>query len=181
MLNIKLNNFITSLLNRVRKNKLFFQNLTYLSLLEGINVIVPLITLPYLLRVLGKETYGLLIFAQAIITYLAIFQNFGLNTLAIKEISIYRDSKEELSSIVSSIFILKGFLFLSSLIILLGLVHFFSIFQGQELLLFLTMWVCLIDFIFPKWYFQGIEKMKYITYVNSISKLVILVLIFTLI
>ncbi len=176
-----MNNFITSLLKKVKKNKLFFQNLTYLSLLEGINVLVPLITLPYLLRVLGKETYGLIIFAQAIIMYLAIFQNFGLNTLAIKEISIYRDSKEELSSIVSTIFILKGFLFLSSLIILWGLVHFFSIFQEQELLLFLTMWVCLIDFIFPKWYFQGIEKMKYITYVNAISKLVILVLIFTLI
>ncbi len=181
MLNRKLNIFITSLLNKVRKNKLFFQNLTYLSLLEGINILVPLITLPYLLRVLGKETYGLIIFAQAIIMYLAIFQNFGLNTLAIKEISIYRDNKEELNSIISNVFILKGLLFLSSLVILWMLVYFFPIFHEQRLLLFLTMWVCLVDFIFPKWYFQGIEKMKYITYVNAISKLVILILIFTII
>lgn len=152
-----------------------------MSILEGVNVLVPLIILPYLLHILGKEIYGLIIFAQATVSYLVILQNFGLNTLAVKEISINRDNKIKLNGIVSSIFVFKGILFFTSFIILWFVISLFSIFKGHEVLLFLTMYMCLADFIFPKWYFQGIEKMKYITYLSILSKVIILALIFTFI
>lgn len=174
-------NYISSIFDKIKNNRSLLKNLTYLSLLQGINVLVPIVTLPYLLLVLGKDTYGLLIFAQALIYYLVLLQNFGLNTLAIKEASINRDNKSKLSTIVSGVFLLKGVLFISSLVILWLVIQFFPELKKNEDLLFLTMWMCLLDFIFPKWYFQGIEKMKYITYINTISKVVIVVLIFTLI
>lgn len=172
---------ISWLKNTIEKNNLFFQNLTYLSILEIFNVLVPIITLPYLLRTLGKEMYGLVIFAQAIIYYLAVFQNFGLNTFAVKEASIHRDNSSKMSSLFSNVLIFKTILFICSLAIVFLLVSISSELRELSDLLFLTMWLCLYDLLFPKWYFQGIEKMKYITYLNGASKVIIVILIFTLI
>ncbi len=180
-LNIKLNERISNFIDLFKRNNLFLKNLSYLSILEGVNVLVPLIILPYLLHILGKEIYGLIIFAQATVSYLAILQNFGLNTLAVKEISINRNNKIKLNGLVSSVFVFKGILFFTSFIILWFVISLFSIYKGHEVLLFLTMYMCLADFIFPKWYFQGIEKMKYITHLSILSKVIILVLIFSFI
>jgi PST family polysaccharide transporter len=53
--------------------------------------------------------------------------------------------------------------------------------QGYEMLFYLTMWLCLYDFIFPIWYFQGIEQMKYITYLTLVSRLFFFCMIFLVI
>lgn len=76
---------------------------------------------------------------------------------------------------------LKGFLFIISLLILWFVIFLIPSFKNYESLLFLTMWLCIFDFIFPRWYFQGVEKMKYITYIHFVSKMIVLILIFTLI
>ena len=142
---------------------------------------MPLITYPYLIRVLGEETYGLVIFAQAVVGYLLILVQFGFNISATKEISIYRNNKKKLSEIVSSVLLIKSGLFILSAAILSLLILIIPKLHDYKTLFFLTLWLCLYDIIFPIWYFQGIEKMKYITYITLISRLTFLVLIFVLI
>lgn len=173
-----MNNQYKNFTNKVKEHKILLQNFSYLSALQIFNLILPLITYPYLIRVLGKETYGLVVFAQAIVAYLVLLVNFGFNISATREISIYRDDKEKLSEIVSSILIIKGTLFLFSCIIMGVLVMVIPQAQGYENLFLLSLWACLYDVIFPMWYFQGIEQMKYITYISLISRLVFLALIF---
>jgi PST family polysaccharide transporter len=131
--------------------------------------------------VLGRETFGLVIFAQAIVGYLVILVSFGFNISATKEVSIYRDNKEKLSEIVSSVLIIKVLLFFVSIIILIPLVIFIPEAKTYLSLFVLTMWMCIYDVIFPIWYFQGIEKMKYITYITLLSRLFFLFLIFLMI
>ncbi|MFT5673856.1 MAG: O-antigen/teichoic acid export membrane protein [Polaribacter sp.] len=159
------------MLNTDRLNSPFFKNLTNLSIVEFINIAVPFIILPYLLRVIGKEYYGLVIFAQAVISYFLILQNFGINTYAVKEVSLIKNNKRKLNSLVSNVFVFKIALFFFSFLLLFLLVSVFPYFKEIKLLLFLTMWICFFDVIFPKWYFQGLERMKYITYVFVVSKL----------
>jgi PST family polysaccharide transporter len=145
-------------------------------------MLVPLATFPYLIRVLGKETYGLVIYAQVVVSYLQIIVNFGFNTSAIKEISLYRDNKSMLNEVVSSIFIIRGLLFLLSAFILSVLIFILPQARDHKLLFALSMWACFYDFIFPVWYFQGVEKMKYITYLTLISRRsIFIVLVFVLI
>lgn len=144
-------------------------------------MLVPLVTFPYLIRVLGKETYGLVIYAQVVVSYLQIIVNFGFNTSAIKEISIYRDNKPKLNEVVSSIFIIRGMLFLLSVILLGVIILILPEARDHKLLFAISLWACFYDFIFPIWYFQGIEKMKYITYLTLISRSIFLVLVFVLI
>jgi O-antigen/teichoic acid export membrane protein len=172
---------IKSIREKIRPYRILLRNFSYLSALQVFNLLLPLITYPYLIRVLGKETYGLVVFAQAIIGYLLILVGFGFNISATKEVSIHRDDQDKLSEIVSSVLILKSGLLLVSLIILSVLVFFIPQATGYKDLFFLTMWMCLYDVIFPIWYFQGIEKMKYITWITLTSRLTFLALIFVLI
>jgi PST family polysaccharide transporter len=146
--------------------------------LQVFNLLIPIATYPYLIRVLGKETYGVIVFSQAIIGYLVILVAFGFNTSATKDVSIHRNDINKLSEIVSSVLIIKGILLLISFVLLSIALYFIPQAHSYYTLFFLTMWLAVYDFIFPVWYFQGIEKMKYITYLTLISKLTFLGLIF---
>jgi PST family polysaccharide transporter len=163
---------------KVSQYNTLIENFGYLSALQVFNMILPLITYPYLIKVLGKETYGLIAFAQAVIDYLTILVGFGFNISATKEVSINRENKDKLNEIVSSILILKCLLVILSFIILGVLLIIIPQAHGYEVLFMLCMWTCLYDIIFPIWYFQGIEQMKYITYITLISRLTFLGLIF---
>lgn len=144
-------------------------------------MLIPLITYPYLIRVLGKETYGLVVFAQAIVGYLLILVSFGFNISATREISVHRDNKSKLSEIVSSVLIIKGFFFILAFLILAILLFVIPKANDYKALFLISMSICLYDVIFPIWYFQGIERMKYITFITLFSRLVFLGLIFILI
>ncbi|MES2397287.1 MAG: oligosaccharide flippase family protein [Bacteroidota bacterium] len=172
---------IDKIIQKAKTHKSIIENFSYLSALQVFNMILPLITYPYLISVLGKETYGLVIFAQAIIGYLLILVNFGFNISATREISIHRDNQVKLNEIISSILIIKGILFFCSLIILSVLMYILPQAHGVKILFYLSMYLCLYEWIFPVWYFQGIEKMKYITFITLISRLIFLALIFLLI
>jgi len=142
---------------------------------------LPLITYPYLIRVLGIEMYGLIVYVQAIMGFLVIIIGFGFNISATKEVSIHRNNLHKLSEIVSSVIIIKGILFLLVIVLLSLSILIIPKAKGYETLIFLTLWMCLYEVVFPIWYFQGTEQMKYITYITMISRLTFLGLIFVLI
>jgi len=158
--------------------KKILENLFSLSSLQIANYIIPLITLPYLVRVLGPEKFGLTSFAQAFILYFIFLVDFGFNFSATKEISINRQDSCRVSEIFSSIFLIKFLIMLLSFLIFLIIISTVSIFRIEfsfYLLNFLTVvgWI-----IFPQWYFQGIEKMKFIALVNFLAKLIFTIAIF---
>jgi O-antigen/teichoic acid export membrane protein len=161
--------------------KVLVSNFSYLAVLQMITLLVPIITLPHLFRVLGDTTWGIVVFAQSVALYLGILVSFGFNISATKDISIHREDTSKISEIVSSVFILKAALFIVSLLIITILIYTIPFFQDYKLLFLLSMWFCLYEFVFPIWYFQGLEKMKYITLINLGSRFIFLILIFVLI
>lgn len=172
-----INNFI----QKITKYKILIENFSSLTLFQLLNLTIPLVTYAYLIRVLGIDKYGLVVFAQTVVGYLLILVQFGFNISATKEISLYRDSKEKLSEIVSSVLIIKTVLLVLSLLILTFMVFFIPYAKDFKMLFFLSMWICLYDLIFPVWYFQGIEKMRYIAYITLVSRLIFVSLIFFLV
>jgi O-antigen/teichoic acid export membrane protein len=162
----------------IKNNRNVINNFGYLSILQLINILLPLATYPYLIRILGAELYGTVIFAQAIITYFSLLVNFGFNITATNEVAKHSNDKTKLSEIVSSIFLIKFFLSIISFIFLLFSLFFFSSLNDIRLLILISFSAVFYELLFPVWYFQGVDKMKYITLLVASSRLFFTVLIF---
>ena len=102
-------NLLQSLFNRKFSNEIqrVISNFGYLTALQILNLFIPLVIFPYLIDVLGKENYGLVIYSQAIVFFLLILVIFGFNITATKEVSLHRNNTSKLNEIVSSVFLLR--------------------------------------------------------------------------
>lgn len=161
----------------IYRYKTLIENFGYLTLLQICNLLIPLVTYPYLINTLGKNLYGVIIYSQAIVSYLAIFVNWGFNISATKYISINREDSKKINEIVSVVYIVKTLL----LIIVFGflfLIFLFPEIREYKLLYIFSMWQCIYECLFPIWFFQGIEKMKYIAIFSFIGRVVFILLIF---
>ena len=159
-------------------NKRIFSNFVSLSFLQGANLILPLITFPYLVRVLGVDKYGLILFAQAFISYFTLLSEYGFNLSGAREVSINRTNLKELTKIFNSILILRlGFAFFG-FVMMSGIVLYFDKFAEDWELYFVTYSLVFGPVLFPIWFFQGIQKMKYITVLSLVAKFIFTVSIF---
>lgn len=164
-----------------REVERLLKNFISLSVLQGLNYILPLITVPYLTRILGPEKYGLILFATAFMSYFAILTDYGFNLSATRDISINRDDRQRVSDIFSAVMVIKLALLVISFIIMMGIVFSFAKFREQNLLYIVLFGTVLGGALFPVWFFQGIESMKYITYLNVAAKGIYTLLIFVLV
>lgn len=175
-------NFIISRYREFSKDsKRIVANFFSLSILEGVNYLLPLITLPYLVRVLGPAKFGVIAFAQAFITYFVIVTDYGFYLSAPKNIAIHRASKTKVSQIFSSIMIIKSVFMGVSLLVFMTLVFTIARFRLDKFIYIFAFGNVLGDVLFPTWFFQGMERMKYITWLYFIAKLIFLVAIFVFI
>ncbi|MBN1968727.1 MAG: oligosaccharide flippase family protein [Candidatus Delongbacteria bacterium] len=159
----------------------FIENFFSLVVLQGANYILPLITFPYLVRVLGIEKYGLVIYALAIAQYFVIFSTYGFNLYAPREIALADKNDPKINEIYSSVYVIKLIFTLLGFIVLYSLVKFIpALAENKEVFLF-SYGIVLGQAMMPIWFFQGIEKMKLITLVDLISRLIYAISIFVFI
>ena len=171
MLEIKNNNTVKRLADN------FFSLLT----LQFINYILPLFLIPYLIQTLGMEGFGIYAFIFAIATYGVKFSDYGFDLSATYHISIHKDNKEKVSEIFSSVLFIKFVLSLLFLFFLtLGIFTIEKLHDYKEIL-FLSYGMLIGNIFLPLWFFQGIEKMRFIMYLNGFLKLSFFLLVILLV
>ena len=153
-------------------------NIFSLFLIQGANYILPLITIPYLIRVVGIENFGLLAFAAAFVQYFVVLTDYGFGLSAPRRISILRDQKDALSNYISSIFVLKFLFLFFSAVLLTIVVALVPEYKANWLIYSVTFLLVVGNVIYPGWLFLGLEKMPMITAMNVSAKVLSVAAIF---
>ena len=164
-----------------KEAKTLLENFFSLSALQFIGMVLPLITLPYVLRVIGFSNYGLIVLANSLIAYFQSVTDFSFKITATRDVAIFRQSPKKINIIYSKVLTIKAIFLLISLTIITLLVLIYPPFRQDKLIFFLSMPLLLGYALFPEWFFQGIEKMKYITFLNIGIKVFFTVFIFVFI
>lgn len=162
----------------VGRNQILLENFFYMSILQLFVIIAPLITYPYLNSRLGVELFGVILSAQMLVGYASVFIDFGSNKVAAKHVSINREDKKKLSEIVCSITYVRCILFLFVFILYVLIVIVIPKFREYWILFLLMYGLTLNDVLFPQYYFQGIERMKIITIIGTVTKFIFILFVF---
>lgn len=154
------------------------ENFAYLTLLQIAGYIFPLITIPYLARVIGVDSFGKIAFATAVIGYFNTLADWGFNFTATRDVSKNRNDIKKVSEIFSNVFWARWVLTFFSFIILIILILLIPKFNDISLLLIITFSMIPGRVMYPDWFFQALERMKYITILNLISQLLFTIAVF---
>ncbi|MBR5604504.1 MAG: flippase [Bacteroidales bacterium] len=161
-----------------KDGKTLVANFGYLSLLQVATYFFPLITMPYLARVIGPEGFGKIAFAAAIMVWFTTISDWGFNYSATRDVAKNRDDKEKVSEIFSNILWARLLLMVVSFVILSVFVILVPKLRENADIIYMTFLLIPGYIMFPDWFFQAIERMKYITVLNLISKTVFTIAIF---
>lgn len=157
------------------------RNGMWMYALQIFNTVIPLLTLPYITRILGEAGYGVFSFALNLIGYLQVFIEYGFPLSATREVVLCNGDKSKLSHVFSSVLYARLCLLLTSLLILVGVVFLFGENQLQKLCMVILS-ICLLGTCLQQdWMFQGMQKMKYISVINILGRVVSVILIFCLV
>ena len=141
-------------------------------------LLLPIITIPYVSRVLGPTGIGINAYTNSIVQYFVLFGTLGLTMYGNREIAYNRDDRQKMSNLFWELALLR--LVTTSLAIIVYLVFILLVDQYQTFYLIqgLLLVATAVDM---SWFFQGLEEFRITVLRNSLVKIVSLVLIFTLV
>ncbi len=154
------------------------KNIVFLVGMQGINYLVPLIILPYLVRVLGPKDYGVLSFSMTTIQYIVLFTDFGFGLSSARDISKNKLNKNYINKIFSETIYIKILFSLISFFIIFLLISYNKTFYDAKNVLFCGFFYVIGSIFTPIWLFQGLEKVSTFSLISSVFKLLTIPLVF---
>jgi polysaccharide transporter, PST family len=153
-------------------------NFSSLSFIQVANFILSLLVIPFVVRKIGADGFGSVAVAQAVMIYLAVITEYGFNQTATREVALYKDDKEKISRIFSTVVAAKVILCVCCFIILSILVVTIPFFKAHSTL-YLVGFSFVVGYTFlPNWFYLGMEKMQYFAIPLLVGKLMFVVLVF---
>ncbi|GAP02343.1 PST family polysaccharide transporter [Fructobacillus pseudoficulneus] len=161
------------------------KNYLYNAAYQLLNIIAPIITLPYLARVLGKNGVGVASWTNSLVTYFLLIASLGIVTYGSREIA-YVHKNESLRQKkfweIQTIHFIAGFV---ALILYIAFIYAGGAFNHRihqnELFLWYQIWVIFSGIFDISWYFIGLEDFKKTVLRNMMIKLAMTVLIFVVV
>ena len=153
----------------------------YLMLLQISGYVFPLLTIPYLARVIGVDGFGKIAFAAAVVVWFQTVTDWGFNYTATRDVAKNRDDPRKVSEIFSNVLWARMVLMLISFALLLIAIVLIPLFERNQVILMVTFLLVPGHIMFPEWFFQAMERMKYIAIFNLLIKFVFTVMVFVFI
>lgn len=159
----------------------FFSNFIGLSFIQGANLLLSLLVIPYVILKAGADGFGAIAVAQMVMTYMSTFADYGFAHTATRDIALYRDDRAKISKIFFTTLASKLIITAALFILLVATGMLFRNFGDRFLLYTLGFAYVAGQSLFVNWFFQGIERMHYITGCTLIGRLLFVALVFTFI
>jgi PST family polysaccharide transporter len=163
---------------KIISHKKVIENYFFMTLLQILNSIFYLLIYPFLIGTLGADIYGRYVYAFSISIFFVSFVQFGFDTPALKIISQNPNDKKIHSEVFSSVFFGKIILSIISSIIFIVLLQVIPIFKLNCWLFLICYFQVFSNILFPTWYFQAVQKMRVVTFIQLTLKIISLPLIF---
>ena len=160
-----------------QRNKLIY-NFSSLSLIQAANFLLSLIVIPYVVRKVGADGFGIIAVAQVVIYYLAAITDYGFNRTATRDIAIHQNNKEKISKIFYTILFIKLLICIISFVLLIFLLQIIPLFNNHFNLYLLAFSFVLGQVMLVNWFFQGMEKMQHMAFTGLFSRLLFVILVF---
>ena len=158
-------------------NSKIIKNSFWLTILQCVNTIVPMLTIPYITRVLGTSEYGNFSTALNWIIYFQVIVEYGFGLTGAKKTAVANDHSQVqriYNNIISSRILLLIFTF-----IILNMIQIIFKFTLKIYICMLLLFLMIIGTsIQLTWLFQGKQDMKFITFVNTFSRIVSVIFTF---
>jgi len=136
--------------------------------------LLPLITVPYMARILGPAKFGLLALAQTVAWYFIILADYGFNLTTPRDVALNRDDPAWVSKTFSTVMTAKGILLVVGFFLMAAIVASVPSFRREWRVFFLGYMMVIGIVIFPIWLFQGLEKLHYVGLRDFLAKLITL-------
>lgn len=155
--------------------KSIVKNYLYNVAYEVLAIIIPLITIPYLSRVLGAEKIGIYSYTLSIVTYFILFGSLGIAMYGKREIAFFQKDENKRSKAFFEILLLRLITLSISMIIFYFSFCFYGEYKVYYTILLLEIIANIIDI---SWFFQGLEEFKKTVIRNTLVKLISAISIF---
>ena len=139
------------------------KNIFYSGFLTTANYIFPLITYPYISRVLGVTNIGACNFVDSIINYFILLSMLGIGIVGIREIAKSKADKQRLQTTFSKLFTINTISTSVALLFLLVAMHTVPKLQEYYSLMWIGVLKLVFNYLLIEWFFKGLEDFRYIT------------------
>jgi PST family polysaccharide transporter len=163
-----------------RRNRIF-SNFMALGILQGTNFLLPVLVMPFVIKKIGADGYGVVAVAQVVMLIFCTVTDYGFNLTATRALALHRDDVSKNARLFFTVLAAKMVICIvlfGVLLLLITLIPFFKL--HFQLYLFGFTWV-IGQSLLVSWFFQGMEKMKYITIFTLLSRLLFVALVFAFI
>lgn len=141
-------------------------------------MIVPLVVYPYVMRVLGAESYGKVTYVESLVSYFSLFATLGIVSYAQRECAVMRDNYDSLRRVSSRVFTLNLIMTSISLAVYLGLVYLVPSMRGERLLFLVFSFWIIGSGLSMEWLYTSQERFDLISIREIVSKLLYIILCF---
>lgn len=146
------------------EQKKLLKNTSMLYVMNIAKLVIPLLTLPYLTRVLSKDGYGAVSYVKAVMQYMQVIVDFGFLLSATRDIVNARGDKMKISEVVGDTLAAKFILVLGALMVLVCMIFAIPILRANVLLTLMSFVTVCLTCLLMDFLFRGIEEMQVITY-----------------
>lgn len=159
------------------KQKSLFKNTIYKAILSLVNIVVPLIIGPYIVRILDVNLYGMYNKVFSEFQIFLIFASFGIYTFGVREISKIRDDEEKVSKLFSNLCLIS--LITNIIVLLIYMIYSIFFSNGLTTIIYLIMTIQIVGNIFYiEFVNEALENYKFITIKSALIKILYLVALF---